>query len=858
LEWNAAIHGLPALSGRVIGVAWYRFRATLHRRQGSYLAIVVLVGLVGGVAMGALAGARRSQSTFPAFLAANIASDLQVQVYSDSGLASADLTKKLAHLPLVNRVGSAPYLLLDQLGPNGKPLVGAANTNEVQELGSRGGMYFTQDRVTVVHGRMADPRRADEMVATAAAAKISGWHVGESVPFGAYTLQQAQAPGFDLQTANPAGERFSAKLVGLVVFSSQIVNDDVDRFPANVLMTPALTGRLRDSGAFPMYGLRLAHGSGDVATVEREIIRLLPPGHPYAFHVTSVTEGQVERATKPEAIALGVFGALAALAVLLIAGQAISRALWTNGEDLDVLRSLGADVASRMADAMLGLLGALLLGSLFAVGVAVALSSLGPIGPARQVNPTPGVAFDWTVLATGLVVLNIGLGALTVALAHRRATRPFGERPAPADQSSRVVNAAARAGLPAPAVAGLRFSFERGHGRTAVPVRSALIGAVLAVTVVVATMTFGNSLGTLDSRPALYGWNWSYAITSIGNSGSVPPVAGRLLNHDPDVAAWTGFNFANAQIDGQTIPVLISHPHAAVGPPILLGHALDANNQVVLGAATLAALHRKVGDTVSISYGSPHDAPVYIPPTRLVIVGTATMPAIGSSGTLHPSMGNGALIPTGIEPAAMKQALLSPDPNSNGPSIEVVRLRGGVTASAGLSSVQHIADVSNRVLNADPNGGGTSFNVLSVQRPAEIVNYQSTGATPAILASGLAAGAVVALGLTLAASVRRRRRDLALLKTLGFTQRQLAASVAWQASVAASMGIVVGVPVGITLGRWLWTLFARAIYAVPQPSVPVVEIVVVSVGALVLANLVAAIPGRFAARTPTALVLRVE
>jgi predicted lysophospholipase L1 biosynthesis ABC-type transport system permease subunit len=188
----------------------------------------------------------------------------------------------------------------------------------------------------------------------------------------------------------------------------------------------------------------------------------------------------------------------------------------------------------------------------------------------------------------------------------------------------------------------------------------------------------------------------------------------------------------------------------------------------------------------------------------------------------------------------------------------VVRLRSGVTPAVGLSSVKHIADVSNGVLNADPNGGGTSFNVLSVQRPAEIVNYQSTGATPALLASGLAAGAVAALGLTLAASVRRRRRDLALLKTLGFTQRQLAASVSWQASVAASIGIVVGVPVGIALGRWLWTIFARAIYAVPQPSVPVVAIVAVALGALVLANLVAAIPGRIAARTPTALVLRIE
>ncbi|MFZ0173463.1 MAG: FtsX-like permease family protein, partial [Acidimicrobiales bacterium] len=145
-----------------------------------------------------------------------------------------------------------------------------------------------------------------------------------------------------------------------------------------------------------------------------------------------------------------------------------------------------------------------------------------------------------------------------------------------------------------------------------------------------------------------------------------------------------------------------------------------------------------------------------------------------------------------------------------------------------------------------------------VQRPAEIVNYQSTGATPAILASGLAAGAVVALGLTLVASVRRRRRELALLKTLGFTQRQLAAAVAWQASVAAMIGAAVGVPVGIALGRWLWILFAREIYAIPEPSVPVLEVVVIVLGTLVLANLVAAIPGRIAARTPTALVLRAE
>jgi ABC-type lipoprotein release transport system permease subunit len=97
------------------------------------------------------------------------------------------------------------------------------------------------------------------------------------------------------------------------------------------------------------------------------------------------------------------------------------------------------------------------------------------------------------------------------------------------------------------------------------------------------------------------------------------------------------------------------------------------------------------------------------------------------------------------------------------------------------------------------------------------------------------------------------------LKTLGFTRRQLAVTVAWQASAAAIVGIVIGVPVGMALGRWLWDLFARDIYAIPRPTVPpVLGVFLVAAVTIVLANLVAALPGQMAARTPTALVLRAE
>jgi ABC-type lipoprotein release transport system permease subunit len=169
-----------------------------------------------------------------------------------------------------------------------------------------------------------------------------------------------------------------------------------------------------------------------------------------------------------------------------------------------------------------------------------------------------------------------------------------------------------------------------------------------------------------------------------------------------------------------------------------------------------------------------------------------------------------------------------------------------------------IATAANKVLSEDPHAAGNNVSVVGVLRPVQIVNYRSIGSTPIILSLGLALGAILALGLTLAASVRRRRRDLALLKTLGFTQRQLSAAVAWQATVAAVVGIVVGIPLGIVVGRELWTLFARNIDAVPDPTVPVWSVVLIGAGTLLFANLVAIYPGRSAARTPPALALRAE
>jgi hypothetical protein len=560
---------------------------------------------------------------------------------------------------------------------------------------------------------------------------------------------------------------------------------------------------------------------------------------------TSAHVALAQRTLRPLTLALEVFGVLAGLAVLLIGAQALLRQLRLGATERAVLRSLGASPAMIMAEGLAGLLAATVAGAVLAIGVAVLLSPVGPIGPVRSVYPTPGFTADWLVLGLGALALVLGLSAVAIVAAVRESPERASRRRLVRSRESSVVGAAADAGLSVPAVTGLRFALEPGTGRNAVPVRSAIVGTVLAGLILTATFTFGSSLTSLVSHPSLYGWNWDYEMLS-GYSGAedLPAhLTATLLDRDPHVAAWTGVYFVTVDLDGVAVPALATRPDPVVAPTLLSGHGLEASDQVVLGAATLRQLHKGIGGTVVLANRSGADH-------TLTIVGTATMPTVGSGSGAHLEMGTGALLSSSLFSTSTLNLQQVPVP---GPNAVFVRTRGG-TASAALLSLQKI-DVAIDAVPADdqPAGG-----VVGVLRPAEIVDYGSIGSLPAYLGLALAVGAVVALGLTLVASVRRRRRDLALLKTLGLTGRQLASIVSWQSTFAVAVGMVVGIPLGVILGRTLWDLFAHEINAVAAPSVPALVVVLIAAGALVLANLVAAVPGRIAARTPTAVVLRSE
>ena len=149
--------------------------------------------------------------------------------------------------------------------------------------------------------------------------------------------------------------------------------------------------------------------------------------------------------------------------------------------------------------------------------------------------------------------------------------------------------------------------------------------------------------------------------------------------------------------------------------------------------------------------------------------------------------------------------------------------------------------------------------VAVARLPLEIDRLRQVDQLPAILGALLALLASVAIGHAVVTAVRRRRRDLAILKTLGFDRRQVrGATVGWQATALSAGGLVVGIPLGLVAGVLAWRLVADGLGVSTSATVPVVGLVLIVPAAIVLANLVAAVPGRWAARTQPAVALRTE
>ena len=134
-------------------VARYRLRAAARRDWAGYLAIVLIVGVLGGVAMASVAAARRTQSAVARILAASNPSDLDI----DTGSYSAGMVRAISRLPQV-RVGRVVRSPQRPAGPAVRVRRSDTPFNEqVEVVGSLDGLYLDQDRVIITDGRRPTP-----------------------------------------------------------------------------------------------------------------------------------------------------------------------------------------------------------------------------------------------------------------------------------------------------------------------------------------------------------------------------------------------------------------------------------------------------------------------------------------------------------------------------------------------------------------------------------------------------------------------------------------------------------------------------------------------------------------------------
>ena len=238
----------------------------------------------------------------------------------------------------------------------------------------------------------------------------------------------------------------------------------------------------------------------------------------------------------------------------------------------------------------------------------------------------------------------------------------------------------------------------------------------------------------------------------------------KLVNGQPGVTGWSTFAFTQILIDNQDVPALGLTRHlGSVQPPTTSGHPVSGPLQIELGTATLRELGKHVGDTVTAGTGQHR--------RRLTIVGTVTLPSIGLALADHVSLGRGAMLSdsTLLALQGLSPKLTKEESQQNSVSDPAFPSAVAIDLAPGTDAAPLVARISDAGPGGTPGGTYRQPRVLG----AAIVNSAQMGSQPLALALVLGAAAVLSLALALLASVRQRRRQLALLKALGLTRRQV-------------------------------------------------------------------------------------
>jgi FtsX-like permease family len=827
-----------------VGAVWLRARAQLRGRLLANLLLALLVGLAGGVVLAAVTGARRSDAALPRFLAASHTTDVTVWFTGPRGgqPSRTDLATELGAVAALPQVRSARRVV-SLIMSGSDPLGPTSPSRQLGWVGLDGTGAEVFGRPMVVAGRLPHPDRADEAAVDEEFAWRHDLRVGSAFRVGTYTRAQF-GPAGEGAPIWPEGPAVALRVTGILRFPDDLVavaegRDEVDGDESSQLyLNPAFWHRygpdLANYGIAVAVDLHRDHADlpAFTAAVQRRFAGEVFVNSAEFTQEENTPAFGVRRAIALETAALLVFAALAALATVLLVGQTLARQVVLESVEYPTLRALGMTPGQLVAIALVRAVVIGLGGATGAVATAAALSALTPIGVARRAELDPGIWLDWPVLGCGSLVIVV-LVTACAALPAWWAVRAPGDAQgvigaAGPGRPSRVAAALTAAAVPPTAVTGARLALEPGRGRTAVPVRVALAAGAAAVCAVTAVAGFGATLMHLTGTPREYGVTWDVGVGNFASAAAAAPVADRLQGL-PEVAATAGLlSYLNESIDGQYLPLMaFEERKGSLAPAVVDGREPLRLDEIALGSITLRSLSKRVGDTVTLAVDRQ-------PPRSLRVVGRAVLNLSGFDTLITP--GKGGI----VHPGLFRQ--LFPGPQLVYPSTFLVRLDPGTDRDRAIAQLRRA--FAGRMIAPRPH--------------ADIRNLERVAALPRLLASLVALLALGTMTHTLVTSVRRRRRDLAILKTLGFTRRQVGATIAWQATTFAVVALCLGLPLGVAAGRWAWQLTADALGVSSAPVVPLAAVLAVAAGAVVAANLVAAVPGRAASRLRPATALRSE
>jgi hypothetical protein len=842
-----------------MGVVGWLIRVQARRRRGA-LAVLALVTALGTTGTLVAAGASdRTADAYGAYRQRASVGDVEI----NPSLATAQVDAAIRALPGVEDVTS-DGLFLAAIDPDPRPRTQAELDAEPLSYvvkGSFDGRFQSMDRPAVAEGRL--PAGSSEVFVSADIASTEHLRVGDVVQLSFWARSTELSgitdavPPVGVEQATVAGIGALPDDVlpdGLYLQGTMIISPDLAR---RYDCLPELAGQDASADAalasyttatcattYRFWSLRLTDGDAGVPAVlqafseaaaglNATIPTSIADEATYALvgaSTTAALEQRVERSTDPIVVALGVLAAAAGAVTLLVVGLGVARELGRADDDQRMWWRLGLARPERVA--------VLLVPVLLAIGVGLGLgafgawlaSPAGPVGSVRSIEPRPSRELSGTVALVALAVA-VALAVVATAIAWqavRRVTRPVGA------YRSSVARVLVRRSTRPEVAEGVRAAYRSGRGAGVV-----LASGAVAVGVFVAAVVFGASLSRVLSTPSAYGWHWDIAtIDNYGYGGIQLPAVHASLDGRPEIERWTALGFSTSVLlDGDQIAALFAWDRSStVDLTVVDGTLPHAADEVAIGARTADDRGLHVGDTVAVQ-GYEVDQ------RSATVTGIVVLPALGPFRSDRTAPGVGLLVP---------EAMLNEDAIGLGPTFVGMDLRAGADRQAVLDGLR------DDILDWFPDSDINTFDRTTPARPPEIVDARSMRESPMLVGALLVVGATVGLVVAITVSVRARRRDLAVLRVLGFTDHQLRRSVLVQAVVSVVGAMVVGLPLGIATGRVAWREFASRLGVLTRPHTPVVWVVATVVGAGVLALLAGALPARSAAKTRPAVTLRTE